>query len=852
MGRGSSRIAKEGAGWDVPPAHGTPRWRRLMAQRRRTLWGNFTWISPGPLLASVNDKIAKGLDDVVNGHRSRWVTAVRRGDWSDEALNVTTHAERGDVSFLVIGDPGEQDASQYATVAPILAKGAGTDFAIVASDVIYPAGDINDYLDGFYLPYQDYGPPIYAVPGNHDWYDGLNGFMFHFCGADPLPPETYRAGSYSWRGRLARLLWRNPSPPQLAELVRERCKRAPAGEPWQPPQPGPYYTIDTERLRIVCIDTGITGTIDREQGDWLRRVSRDPRDKVLITGKPIYADGKYHPGRIEWGVAKGAEPDDVAGECHTVDDIVRDPRHRYIAAIGGDVHNYQHYPVDVQEPGEPRPRRIHYVVNGGGGAYLSATHRFVAVDLAPGRTKDLPATVKPIAEEDVTLYPLRGDSLARFVSTFPRILRWALFGAWFVLAVGAVVFLDNQQGIGDRINVLAIDPAERTAEKEGPQRWLAVLVAAAWLLVTAGIGWLTVKIFKGDRLLATGRSSRGYRALLGTFFGFGLASLVVFGTYQLAGAEAWHWVWRIGVSTALAIAVPVTIVVVYYLVRDFISPPVRAALGFLPLIVVGAIAMAKALEGLSGAVALTVTVALGVLLILVLFVGVLRDRGARLPPKTNVFEAALVGQWARRSTHGGEEEDESEHKLRRRIGVLLPAVAGAAGTVVLLASIPNGSSAAWIPAGMLWMALALTMVLAAALLVVARRAFCAARWLIHPAEVDADEIARWMADELGRQGSDCEPVRERARNATISKKAKRLAALTYKSRPITNIVSELAEATSPPFFKSFLRIDVEGRTLTIRCYGVTGHLGDEDDPVVEHEVAIPVKLPADLPTPSVV
>lgn len=848
MGRGSSRGEKEGAGWDVPPTQGTPRWRRLMAQRRRTLWGNFTWISPGPLLASVNDKIVKGLDDLINGHRSRWVAAVRRGDWSDEALNVTTHVERGDVSFLVIGDPGEQDASQYATVAPILAKGADTDFAIVASDVIYPAGDINDYLDGFYLPYRDYAPPIYALPGNHDWYDGLNGFMFHFCGADPLPPETYRAGGYSWRGRLARLLWRNPSPPQLAELVRERCKRAPAGEPWQPPQPGPYYTIDTERLRIVCIDTGITGTIDREQGDWLRRVSRDPRDKVLITGKPIYADGKYHPGKIEWGVAKGAEPDDVAGERHTVDDIVRDPDHRYVAAIGGDVHNYQHYPVDVQEPGDERPRRIHYVVNGGGGAYLSATHRFGAVDIAPGKTKDLPATVKPLAEEDVTLYPLRGDSLTRFVSTFPRILRWALLGALVVLIAGVWVFVDTQHGIGDRINVLAVDPAERTAEKEGPQRWLAVVVAVGWLLVTAGIGWLTVKIFKGEEFLDTRRSSRGYRALLGMFFGFALASLVVFATYRLAGAEAWHWIWRIGVSTALAIAVPVTIVVAYYLVRDFISPPVRAALGFLPLMAVIAIGLADALEGVSGAAPLTVAVTLLLLLGLVFWVGLLRARGAQLPPTSNRIEAALVGQWAHRRSGGGaaaddDADDEDEHKLRRRIGVLFPAAAGAAATVFLLASIPNGSPAAWIPAGMLWMALAMTMVLALWLLVKARRAIPAARWLIHPAKIDADEIARWMADELRRQGTECEPVRERARHLTVNPKAERLAELTYKSPPITNMISELAEATSPPFFKSFLRLDLEGSTLTIRCYGVTGHLGDENDPAVEHEIEIPIGSP---------
>jgi hypothetical protein len=43
--------------------------------------------------------------------------------------------------------------------------------------------------------------------------------------------------------------------------------------------------------------------------------------KVLLTGKHIYVDGEYHPGVIE-----GAD------DC-TVDDIVRDCNHRYVAVI---------------------------------------------------------------------------------------------------------------------------------------------------------------------------------------------------------------------------------------------------------------------------------------------------------------------------------------------------------------------------------------------------------------------------------------------------------------------------------------------------------------------------------------
>ncbi len=120
-------------------------------------------------------------------------------------------------------------------------------------------------------------------------------------------------------------------------------------------QPGPYWAIDAGPVRIVGIDTGLLGTLDAEQGAWLREVSRDPRPKILVTGSPLYVDGARHPCPIEDG--------------GTVDDIVRDPAHRYVAAIGGDIHNYQRYPVRLDDG-----RTLQYVVAGGGGAFTHATH----------------------------------------------------------------------------------------------------------------------------------------------------------------------------------------------------------------------------------------------------------------------------------------------------------------------------------------------------------------------------------------------------------------------------------------------------------------------------------------------
>ena len=165
---------------------------------------------------------------------------------------------------------------------------------------------------------------------------------------------------FSRAGLLDRL-WLDESEPddpdkrQFLETLRQ--------EPSQQARlPGPYYRISTGPLDLIAIDTGIDGTIDATQGDWLRQISRSPKPKVLLTGKPIYVNGGHHPCPID------------GGRQGTVDDIIRDPAHRYVAAIGGDVHNYQRYPVQVGS------RTIQYLVSGGGGAYMHPTHKIPNID----------------------------------------------------------------------------------------------------------------------------------------------------------------------------------------------------------------------------------------------------------------------------------------------------------------------------------------------------------------------------------------------------------------------------------------------------------------------------------------
>src|SRR5687768_16238239 len=73
-------------------------------------------------------------------------------------------SDAGDFSFLVIGDPGEGDASQHVLRDRYLLLGGRPDvkFLLVSSDVVYPSGEMKDYEPKFYLPFKGFGQPVYA------------------------------------------------------------------------------------------------------------------------------------------------------------------------------------------------------------------------------------------------------------------------------------------------------------------------------------------------------------------------------------------------------------------------------------------------------------------------------------------------------------------------------------------------------------------------------------------------------------------------------------------------------------------------------------------------------------------
>jgi hypothetical protein len=794
----------------IQDAYGS--WQERLDKVPRRRWRDFSWLAATPLLDSANDQVAKIVHDLVNDRRQRWIAAQRAARaherWPDFVVSLEDKK-----SFLILGDPGEVDPSQYAVVEPMLAvhKQRKSDFMLILSDVVYAAGDINDYVNAFYIPYMEYDRPIFALPGNHDWYDGLNGFMFHFCGAEPLPDVKFRSSTYTGPERLARWLWRGGARPYRPRLLQYRYDQARfrKDKAWKPAQPAPYFAIDLGRdLRLVSIDTGIRGTIDREQGEWLVRVSRDPnRVKILLTGKPLWVDGAYHPCPIEWGRER-----EYPNGYETVDDVVRDPANGYVGSIGGDIHNYQRYCVRLTNERKETERALEYIVAGGGGAYMAATHKFGKVDnharesLAcrtrriqqqeagkrePPRRIDPPETVAPVTEADFRSYPSRGDSLAYYARSYGRRvanLGWTLLAATF--AILALVFgildgADTKIGHQDVLNVFWVLPAT-----------LAVILVVVGAM--AALDRLAPRHFKFPVVvLATPL----------------LALLVVTLVRVAAGDQTWPWAWKAGLLSLGTILLPLAIILgLYYGLGSTGRPsselvvPRTLALGFLTVAEI-AIWIHWGRYDSASALAVAISLALAAVALLVLVVSITNN------VRSTIFKFFASRWWlnviATVFVYGlfvGNVIWRYRHAWAIDVTLVAAGSLWVLATVVYwILMLPRGVGAL---IGGLW------------------------RGRLDPA------VAMWW---LRKNGYANQSAARRIAAQDPSKPKQWLCAYLM-SRLGRLGVSEVGNADSPPLFKSFLHLEVreEGgaRKLEISCYGVTGWKAHED---MEGEHVVPLE-----------
>src|SRR5262245_46277658 len=208
------------------------------------IWGMSWYFNSENWAAAIYNSWAESRTDTWRDAMTRAIlTAAPAGEARTFAVNPP--GVGGDFGFLVIGDPGEGDASQHVLRDQIIRAGADPHvrFMIIASDVIYPTGSMKNYEANFWLPFKGFDKPVYAIPGNHDWYDALEGFVATFFAAD--------AARLAMRARVEvdrRLTSTTDS--RIAWLVQEAARlRREYGVPTGF-QRAPYFQIQTERFAL--------------------------------------------------------------------------------------------------------------------------------------------------------------------------------------------------------------------------------------------------------------------------------------------------------------------------------------------------------------------------------------------------------------------------------------------------------------------------------------------------------------------------------------------------------------------------------------------------------------------------
>ncbi|MCU0335232.1 MAG: metallophosphoesterase [Chitinophagaceae bacterium] len=260
--------------------------------------------------------------------------------------------DSADFSFVVIGDPGEGDASQYILHDQLVrvSEKPAVKFVVVSSDVVYPDGAMKDYEKAFWLPMMGVKKPVYAIPGNHDWYDALEGFNASF-----MRPDKARAMMLARREADLKLTTaledRIDQQLAMAQQLRQHY-RVPTGF-----QESPYFQISTSDFVFIAIETGVLRRVDDKQLQWLKQVLEASRGKFIfcLLGHPFYAIGEY----------QGDMNEDFAA----LHQLLR--QHKVHVVMAGDTHDLEYYQEPLTDSATGTRHQIQHFVNGGGGAYLS-------------------------------------------------------------------------------------------------------------------------------------------------------------------------------------------------------------------------------------------------------------------------------------------------------------------------------------------------------------------------------------------------------------------------------------------------------------------------------------------------
>ena len=261
------------------------------------------------------------------------------------------HAGRDEVWIDYLADTGDGWASTYS-LAWLLAQENLTvgrtemrraDALVLGGDQVYPTSGRDPYHNRFQgpfigaLPYIDDAetpPALFAIPGNHDWYDGLAAFTRLFC-----------------QGR-----W----------IGGRRTS-----------QTRSYFAIKLPHdWWLWGIDTQLHADLDHAQLQYFSGVASGE----LTTGSPVPGFFKGHKVILcvpspDWVATPELGPRAFGNLDFFERKVIEENEGSLAVTLTGDLHHYAHYVEadDTARGSGTEPQ--HKITAGGGGAYLYGTHQ---------------------------------------------------------------------------------------------------------------------------------------------------------------------------------------------------------------------------------------------------------------------------------------------------------------------------------------------------------------------------------------------------------------------------------------------------------------------------------------------
>jgi hypothetical protein len=239
---------------------------------------------------------------------------------------------------------------------------------VLGGDQVYPVPSAKEYENRWKGPYRaalpaggDAGPTIFALPGNHDWYDGLTAFLRIFGQGDPIGGwHTQQARSY-FALALPHGWWLFAIDAQFGAYLDEPQLR--------------YFRAAAARLR--------------------------PRDRVILCS-----------ARPTWVIASRV-PDAYDTVDYFIRNVIEPTQARVQVMLAGDSHHYARY----------SRRDDHLITCGGGGAYLMGTaHLPRRIEVPPIETITKGVS-PPTPYELAAAYPTVGRSRRLGWGAFARLPR---------------------------------------------------------------------------------------------------------------------------------------------------------------------------------------------------------------------------------------------------------------------------------------------------------------------------------------------------------------------------------------------------------------------------------------------